>query len=130
MRRLAAVAACTLVLFSAVSRAEEPTTQRTDPKLPDVPGPFHAYNVTGKYKGRYHSQISEFGLEPMVMLFTRETDFSDPLKGLLKQIDNAVEKNPAWRLHPFLVVQADALPEVLGVDPDPAVANKDDDIAH
>ena len=50
---------------------EEPTTQRTDPKLPDVPGPFHAYNVTGKYKGRYHSHISEFGLEPMVMLFTR-----------------------------------------------------------
>ncbi len=127
MRRLAAVAACTLVLFSAVARAEEPTTERTDPNLPDVPGPFQAYNVTGKYKGRYHSQISEFGLEPMVMLFTRETDFSDPLKDLLKQIDNAVEKNPAARLHPFLVVQADALPEVLGVDPDPAVANKDDD---
>ena len=100
MRCLAAVAACTLVLFSASSRAEEPTTQRTDPKLPDAPGPFHAYNVTGKYKGRYHSQISEFGLEPMVMLFTRETEFSDPLKDLLKQIDNAAEKNPAARSAP------------------------------
>ena len=61
------------------------------------------------------------------MLFTRETEFSDPLKDLLKQIDNAVEKNPAARLHPFLVVQADDLPEVIGVDPDPAVASKDDD---
>ena len=80
-----------------------------------------------RYKGRYHSPISQFGLEPMVMLFTRETEFSDPLKDLLKQIDNAVEKNPAARLHPFLVVQADDLPEVIGVDPDPAVASKDDD---
>jgi len=131
MRRLAAVAVCTLVLFSAASRAEEPTTQRTDPKLPDVPGPFHAYNVTNNYnkdyKHRYHSPISQFGLEPMVMLFTRETEFSDPLKDLLKQIDNAVEKNPTARLHPFLVVQSDALPEVIGVDPDPAAASKDDD---
>ncbi len=92
-----------------------------------MPGPFHAYNVTGKYKGRYHSQISEFGLEPMVMLFTRETEFSDPLKDLLKQVNNAVEKNPTARLHPFLVVQSDDLPEVIGVDPDPAVASKDDD---
>ena len=127
LSRLAVVAACALTVCAAASRADEPTTERTDPKLPNTPGPFHGYNVTGKYKGRYHSQISEFGLEPMVMLFTRETEWSDSLKDLLKQIDNTVEKNPTARLHPFLVVQSDDLPEVIGVDPDPAVASKDDD---
>lgn len=129
--RVVAAVFCSLALISAVSVADEPAIEKTDPKLPNVPGPFHAYNVTGFYnpkaKGHYHSQISEFGLEPMVMLFARETDFSDPLKDLLKQIDNAVEKNPAARLHPFLVVQSDDLPEVIGVDPDPATAGKDDD---
>ena len=125
--RLAVLAAFAVAVCAAHSRADEPTTELTDPKLPNAPGPFHGYNVTGKYKDRYHSQISEYGLEPMVMLFTRETEFSDPLKDLLKQINNAVEKNPAARLHPFLVVQSDELPEVIGVDSDPATASKDDD---
>ena len=125
--RLAALALCAVAVVSVLARADEPTTEKTDPKLPDMPGPFHAYNVTGKYKGRYHSHIAEFGLEPMVMIFTREVDFSDPLKDLLKQIDNAVEKNPSARLHAFVVVQSDDLPEVLGVDNDPAVADKNDD---
>ena len=128
--RLVAVVA--LLAVSAPSHAAEPTPVRPDPKLPDVPGSFHAYNVTNvtandKYKGHYHSQISEYGLEPMVMIFTREVEFGDPLKDLLKQIDAAVGKNPSARLHAFIVVESDDLPEVLGVDGDPAVASRDDD---
>ncbi len=83
MRRLFRLVAVAVFLFTAwaSSRGEEPTTERTDPKLPNVPGPFHPYNVTGAYKGRFHSRIAEYGLEPMVMIFTRgKSIFSDPLK--------------------------------------------------
>jgi hypothetical protein len=125
MRRLAAVAA--ILVAAVASLADEPTAEKTDPKLPNVPGPFQPYNVTGPFQGRFHSQISQYGLEPMVMIFTREVELSDPLKDLLKQIDNAAEKNPAARLHPFLVVQSDDLPEVVGVGADTAVADKNDD---
>jgi hypothetical protein len=114
MHRLAAVVFA--VIIAAASRGEEPTTARTDPRLPNLPGPYHGYNVTGKFKGRYHSQISEYGLEPMAMIFTRKVAFSDPLKDLLKQIDAVMVKNPAARLHPVVVVQSDGLPEVVGAD--------------
>ena len=118
MRRLfpVAVAAFLLAVVWVPSRAEEPTTERTDPKLPDIPGPFHPYNVTGRYKGHFHSRISEYGLEPMVMIFTRQVDFSEPLKNLLTQIDATVEKNPGARLRPFVVVQSDDLPDLAGLD--------------
>ncbi len=120
MRRLFPLFAVAVFLFTA--RGEEPTTERTDPKLPDVPGAFHPYNVTGAYKGHFHSRIAEYGLEPMVMIFTRQVDFSDPLKNLLTQIDAVTEKNPSARLHTFVVVQSDDLPEVVGAD------DKDDDL--
>jgi hypothetical protein len=120
MRRLFHFAVLTafvvLAASSAASCGAEPSPVKTDVKLPNIPGPFHAYNVTGKYKGHYHSHISEFGLEPIVMIVTREVEFSDPLKSLLKKIDDAIEKNPAARLHAFVVVLSDDVPEVIGAD--------------
>jgi hypothetical protein len=114
MRRLSCFAAFTiLAISSAPSFGVEPTEGKPDP---NIPGPFHAYNVTGKYKGRYHSHISEYGMEPMVMVVTREVEFGDPLKGLLKKIDDAIEKNPAARLHAFVVVLSDDVPDVVGAD--------------
>ena len=38
---------------------------------------------------------------------TRETELSDPLKDLLRRIDDAAEKNPTARLHPVLVLLSD-----------------------
>ena len=122
MRRLFPLIAVFLFTAWGPSRGEEPTTERTDPKLPNVPGPFHPYNVTGAYKGRFHSRIAEYGLEPMVMIFTRQIDFSDPLKDLLRRIDAVTDKNPSARLHTFVVVQSDDLPDVVGAD------NKADDL--
>jgi len=110
-----------LAVSSAALAAAEPAPAKTDAKLPNIPGAFHAYNVTGKYKGHYHSHISEYGLEPIVMIVTREAEFSDPLKSLLKKIDDAIAKNPAARLHAFVVVLSDDVPEVVGAD------NKSDD---
>ena len=116
------VAVFAVLIASAVCRGDEPSADRADPRLPNVPGAFHAYNVSvagaarAKYKGHFHSPISEFGLEPMVMIFTRKVEFSDPLKDLLKQLDAVLEKNPGVRLHPFVVVESDDLPEVVGSD--------------
>ena len=50
------------------------------------------------------------------MIVTHEVAFSDPLKALLKQIDDAIEKNPAARLHAFVVVLSDDVPDVVGAD--------------
>ena len=113
MRRLLLVIVAVAAAGSA-SRGEEPTTERTDPRLPNIPGAFHPFNVTGAHKGRYHSRISEFGLEPMIMIFTRQSEFGGPLRDLLTDIDGVVEKNPTARLHPFVVVQSADLPEVVG----------------
>ena len=117
MRRLLPFAA--FVVFSVLAgssvatRAAESAPVKSDP---NIPGAFQGYNVTGKYKGRYHSHISEYGLEPVVMVVTREVEFSEPLKSLLKKIDDAIEKNPAVRLHAFVVVLSDDVPEVVGAD--------------
>jgi hypothetical protein len=117
MRRLCLLAVfAALAVCSAVSRGAEPAQEKADAKLPNIPGPFQAYNVTGRYKGHYHSHISEYGLEPMVMIVTREVEFSDPLKSLLKKIDETIEKNPAARLHAFVVVLSEDTPDVVGAD--------------
>ena len=117
MRRLFHFALLIISLISSATLGADPaSTAKTDPKLPDLPGPFHAYNVTGAFKGHYHSQISEYGLEPMVMIVTHEVEFSDPLKDLLKKVDIAIEKNPTARLHAFVVVLSDDLAEVVGTD--------------
>ncbi len=102
-----------LGLSLTASPAAEPAPAKTDP---NIPGDFHPYNVTGKYQGRYHSHISEYGLEPIVMIVTHEVEFSDPLKSLLKKIDDAVEKNPTARLHAFVVVLSEDVSEVIGAD--------------
>jgi hypothetical protein len=105
-----------VAVSSPASRGDEPPAPKAESGSPNLPGPFHAYNVTGKYKGHYHSHISEYGLEPMVMIVTHEVEFSDSLKGLLKQLDVSIEKNPAARLHAFIVVLSDDVPEVVGAD--------------
>jgi hypothetical protein len=117
MRRLLPFAAFVfLAVSTSAALGDAPAAAKTDPNPPNIPGPFHAYTVTGKYKGHYHSHISEYGLEPMVMIVTHEVDFSDPLKSFLKQLDSAIEKNPTARLHAFVVVLSDDLPEVVGAD--------------
>ncbi len=114
MRRFSSFALVALFAFSSVSvPGADPAPVKPEP---NIPGPFHAYNVTGKYKGHYHSHISEYGLEPMVMIFTREATFSDSLKNLLKKIDETIEKNPAARLHAFVVVLSEGVPDVVGAD--------------
>src|SRR5579875_2929070 len=80
----------------------------------NLPGPFHPYNVTGPYKQHFHCPVSEHGLEPMVLIFYKNVDFSGPLPNLLKRLDAAIDKNPDTHLGAFVTFVPDNLPDVLG----------------
>jgi hypothetical protein len=82
----------------------------------NLPGPFHPFNVTGPRKGNFHCLVSEYDLEPVVMIVARDLELSEPFKDLLKRLDNAIAKNPAVRLRGFVVLLSDALPDVVQND--------------
>jgi hypothetical protein len=78
----------------------------------DLPGPFEPYNVTGPRKGFFHSLVDEYGMDPTVMILVRDqTVVNTPLRfgegeapdGLLKRLDDLIDRNPAARLHAFTV---------------------------
>jgi hypothetical protein len=94
----------------------------------NLPGSFHPYNVTGPHKQHFHCPVSEHGLEPMVLIFYKNVDFSDPLPNLLKRLDTAIDKNPDTRLGAFVAFLPDNLPDVVGSkENDPDTNSKNDD---
>jgi hypothetical protein len=73
----------------------------------NLPGIFLPFNATGPYRGRFHCLISDYGLEPTLMLFVQDTETPDFFNDLLKQIDARLDANPAARLHAFVVFVTD-----------------------
>lgn len=64
-----------------------------------IPGSFQAWMVTGSHAGRYHSPVTDNGLNPVVLIFARELEGPDkPLFDLLKKIDDMIVKYPDVRL--------------------------------
>ena len=114
MHRLAML----FVLSSAMSAAALEPAESGGTLKPgsDLPGTFLPYNVTGAHKGSFHCLISDFGPEPVVIVIVHGLEVPDPLKDLLKQLDDRIEKNPAARLHAFVVFLSDDLPDVLTND--------------
>jgi hypothetical protein len=110
---------------------KEESPKKDDPPLKagnNLPGPFHPYNVTGPHKEHFHCLISEHGLDPMVMIFSKNVDFSEPLPKLVKRLDTAIENNPNTRLGAFVVFVPDDLPDVVGSnDKEPEASSKNDD---
>jgi hypothetical protein len=82
----------------------------------DLPGPFHPFNATGPRKGNFHCLVSQHGLDPMLLLFVRELQFSDSLKDLLRRVDNAIAKNPDVRLACAVVFLSEDLPDTVQND--------------
>jgi hypothetical protein len=106
-----------LLLPLSAPAAEAPAGTKGGLKENDnLPGTFMPYNVTGPYKGRYHCLISDYALEPAVMLFVRDLEVSNPVKELLKQLDERIASNPAVRLHAFVVFVSSELPDVVTND--------------
>jgi hypothetical protein len=120
-----------LLVPSVVTAADPPADARSTLK-PDsnLPGTFLPYNVTGPAKGRFHCLISDFGLEPVVMVFARDLEATPALKSLLQQLDQRIAKNPAARVHAFVVFVSDDLPDALtNDDKREELAKKLDDLA-
>ena len=82
----------------------------------DLPGPFQPYNVTGDRAGRYHCLVTQTSLDPLVMIFVRDLDYTDSLKALEDALDNRIAKNPNVRLNSFTVFLSDELPNVVTDD--------------
>src|SRR5438874_419347 len=110
-RRLAAFA----VLAPLFAPAAEPAADKAKDNKglrvgANVPGPFHPYNVTGRYgprkemdkeeetEGRYHCPLTEHAEDPMVLVFTRDVEVGDKIKSLMQKLDNATAKNTNVRL--------------------------------
>jgi hypothetical protein len=94
----------------------------------DVPAPFHPYYVAGphiarlikenkdknaKITGRFHSPVSHHGLDPMLLLFVREVNATEPLKDFIRRLDTVVEKNPNVRLGAAVVFISDKIEDVV-----------------
>jgi hypothetical protein len=141
MRRLLSMApllVLALVLAGPSRSAEEAGPLAVGKNLPAT---FHPYNITarvplkeeadddmddGKIKlkkidyttrGKFHCLITEYDLDPVVMLFARGLDENVAFADLLKKLDAAIERNPAVRLRSFVVfIAADVANLVLDDD--------------
>jgi len=78
------------------------------------------YNVTGLdvYHERYHCLLTDYGLDPTVMIVVRGADqLENPsVVKLLQEIDTAVGKNTVKRLHAFVVVLDPSINDIVKDD--------------
>src|SRR5262249_16641256 len=54
-------------------------------------------------KGKYHCLVSEYNLDPVVMIFARGVEDNKAFVAALKKIDAAIEKHPALHVRCFVV---------------------------
>jgi hypothetical protein len=96
-----------LVLAAASSFAADEDKVGTAPGNL-LPGPFHPYNVTGERKGKHHCLVCQYGLKPVVLIFTREApEAMKPLTKLVKDLDEAIGADPSASLRGFVVFVSD-----------------------
>jgi hypothetical protein len=98
----------------------------------DVPGTFHPYNVTARVdptpepekatkeprstKHKYHCLITDYDMDPVVMLVARNLDDSAGFRDLLQKLNSLVETNQRLRLRAFVVALYDDLTDVVTQD--------------
>jgi hypothetical protein len=133
LRRLSLVALISLAAVAAEPADKDKDKGGTPPSTKDakakpalavgqdLPGRFHPFNVNGSSRDHFHCVVSQHGFDPMVLLFVRDLEFSDPLKDLLKRLDNACLKNPEVRLGCAVIFLSEDLEE-----PESGVVKNDD----
>ena len=145
MRRF--LVAVLLVLALVVARrspAEEKASSAATLEVgKNITATFHPYNVTARIvvkeepdeddkeapkkkkvttvpyttKHKYHCLITEYDLEPVVMMFVRGSlEDNAAFRSLLQKIDGAIDRNPGVRLHNFVVFIADDIASVVEDD--------------
>jgi hypothetical protein len=103
--------ACLFGLGQNLVAQETPTPLKPGDNLQTS---FHPYNVTGPRQGDYHCLITEYDLDPVVMIFVRGVNLDPTTRSLLTQVEAIAAKNPASRFRGVLVILDEDLPEVLG----------------
>lgn len=80
---------------------------RSGPQVGEIiPGPFDSFNLSGaKGTGRQHCLVCEYGLDPVVAIFARETKGKDAaaLQHLLANLDGILPKHADAYLRAFVV---------------------------
>src|SRR5262249_183318 len=111
----AAVRVCSLGILLGLA-AQAPAQKPCE----DLPGSFQMFHVTGKNKGRFRCLVTDHGLNPAALVFTRDSKVdaktADVVKSLLGMLNNAVAKNPNTRLGGFVVFVPDDLTDVARQD--------------
>ncbi len=106
-----------VLILGAVALAQDDPPPTFPKPGSDIPGPFHVYNLTGNKKGKYHCLVSEFGLNPVVLVIVRGVEDKDGgLQELLVKLDNLIDKNPNTRLASFAVFLSSTLKDVARED--------------
>jgi hypothetical protein len=100
----------------------------------NVPGSFHPLNVTARNtdkeepdaedadvkvkkvayttKGKYHCLVTEYDLNPVVLLFARNLEENIAFRDLLTKIEGAIERNPGVRMRSFVVFVSDDIANI------------------
>src|SRR5579864_2411036 len=100
MRNVVWAAVGVLVVAAGAWAADPPADNGLQPGKDEIGGPFLPYNVTGKdqHRGKFHSLVSEYGLDPVVMVFVRGADPNAAVLTLAQKLDALVEQNQRQRL--------------------------------
>jgi hypothetical protein len=76
-----------------------------------IPGAFHSLNINGAHAGNPHCLICEYGLDPVVLIFARESaNAGEPLTNLLRKLDEAMGRYQA--VHGMIVFLSDDFAKV------------------
>jgi hypothetical protein len=88
------------------------------PGKDEIGAPFHPYNVTGKekHRGKFHSLISEHGLNPVVLVFVRGVEPGDEIVGLLQKLDTLAAQSERLRLGVVVVFLSEDIKDLVGED--------------
>jgi hypothetical protein len=125
-RALILCAALALLIVSPIPADDPPPKPAPEKPRPvlkegaDLPGSFRPYNaVNGKYPDKFHSLITEYGLNPTVMVFVQGADTTNAdaaLPSLLQQIDQYIVERPKTLLSAFAVFLFNDLADVVKDD--------------
>jgi hypothetical protein len=100
MKKLHLVTGLTVALLAGSVLAAEKV--ESGPQVgKKIPGAFHPLNVTGAKAGEKNCLVCQNGLNPVAMIFARDT--SDSLTKLLKKVDEVTAKNKGCEMGSFVV---------------------------
>jgi hypothetical protein len=115
-RRFFSLAAVLCVLPLTLWAADPPAIKSGPDVGKDLPGPFHPFNVTGKEADNFHCVVCTNGLEPVVLVFVRNSELGGDLKQLLVDLDKAIATDAKARISAAAVFLFDDLKNVVTDD--------------